>query len=74
VNKKKKPPFPQDLAPDVHQFPGIPQNCFDLINQYGTYNIQPTVDTENTFPLIGQGLPKAWRDISLGKDDLKRKE
>lgn len=29
----------------------------DLINKYGTYNIQPTADTENLFPQISQGLP-----------------
>lgn len=30
---------------------------FDLINKYGTYNIQPTADTDNSFPKIAQGLP-----------------
>lgn len=29
----------------------------DLINKYGTYNIQPTADTKNLFPQISQGLP-----------------
>ena len=28
--------FPLDPAPDVHRFPGDPDNCFDLINKYGT--------------------------------------
>ena len=51
--KRKDRGFPYDAAPDVHQFRGVPQNCFDLVNQYGTYNIQPTTDTENLFPLIG---------------------
>lgn len=30
---------------------------FDLVNKYGTYNIQPTADTDNAFPKIAQGLP-----------------
>ena len=30
----------------------------DMITKYGTYNIQPTADTENPFPKIAQGLPK----------------
>ena len=31
---------------------------FDMVNKYGTYNIQPTSQTENSFPHIAQGLPK----------------
>ena len=59
--KRKDRGFPYDAAPDVHQFRGVPQNCFDLVNQYGTYNIQPTTDTENLFPLIGPEMPERWR-------------
>lgn len=51
--------------------PGVPQDCFDLVNRYGTYNIQPTTDTENLFPLIGPEMPERWRHMSLGKDDLE---
>lgn len=29
----------------------------DVVNKYGTYNIQPTADTKNLFPQISQGLP-----------------
>ena len=68
--KRKDRGFPCDAAPDVHQFRGVPQDCFDLVNRYGTYNIQPTTDTENLFPLIGPELPERWRHMSLGKDDL----
>ncbi len=35
-----------------------PETVFDLINKYGTYEIQPTADTDNAFPKIAQGLPK----------------
>lgn len=69
--KRKDRSFPCDAAPDVHQFRGVPQDCFDLVNRYGTYNIQPTTDTENLFPLIGPELPERWRHMSLGKDDLE---
>lgn len=31
------------------------ENAFELINKYGTYNIQPTADTENKYPAIAQG-------------------
>ena len=64
--KRKDRGFPCDAAPDVHQFRGVPQDCFDLVNRYGTYNIQPTTDTENLFPLIGPEMPERWRHMSLG--------
>ena len=51
--KKGSQGLPHDSTPDVHQFRGIPESCFDLINQYGTYEIQATTNTENVFPLIG---------------------
>lgn len=36
----------------------IEDNAFDMVNKYGTYNIQPTNNTDNTFPAIAQGLAK----------------
>ncbi len=32
-------------------------DAFDLVNKYGTYNIQDTADTSNLFPMIAHGLP-----------------
>lgn len=29
-----------------------------MVNQYGTYNIQKTADTDNAYPAIAQGMPK----------------
>ncbi len=72
MQNKKKEGFPYDATPDIHHFAGSPENCFDLVNQYGTYNIQPTADTDNLFPLIAPGLPHAWKEMHLGKDDLSR--
>ena len=37
---------------------GEPEDSFDMVNKYGTYNIQPTSQTGNSFPHIAQGLPK----------------
>lgn len=71
MSKKQNKGFPYDATPDVHRFGGIPESCFDMVNQYGTYNIQPTADTENTFPLIAPGLPRPWRDMHLGKEDTE---
>ena len=60
---RKKKPF-HDPAPDIHDFPGVPESTFDLVNQ-------PTSHTENLFPLIGPELPERWRTMRLGKDDLE---
>lgn len=67
---KRRSGFPYDATPDVHQFRGVPESCFDMVNMYGTYNIQPTCDTPNLFPLIGPGLPRRWREMQLGKQEL----
>ncbi|MCQ2440370.1 MAG: hypothetical protein MJ076_00545 [Clostridia bacterium] len=37
---------------------GQPETAFELINKYGTYEIQPTSDSENRFPEISQGKPQ----------------
>lgn len=44
---KKKKKFDDDTA-----------TSFDIIRKFGTYNIQPTADTENDFPAIAQGKTK----------------
>lgn len=71
MDKKRRQGFPYDATPDVHRFSGVPESCFDIVNRYGTYNIQPTADTENTFPLIAPGLPRQLKELHLGKDELK---
>ena len=37
--------------------PGDSFDAADMLNKYGTYNIQPTANTQNLFPQISQGLP-----------------
>lgn len=49
---RKKKPF-HDPAPDIHDFPGVPESTFDLVNQYGTYNIQPTSHTQRLCKAAG---------------------
>lgn len=36
---------------------GQPETCDEILHKYGTYNIQPTADSDNSFPKISQGLP-----------------
>ncbi len=35
-----------------------PTDAEELVNKYGTYEIQPTSDSGNVFPTIAAGLPK----------------
>ena len=46
------------LTPSANSVYGQPQNVFELINKYGTYNIQPTNDSDQKFPEIAQGFSK----------------
>ena len=39
----------------------------DIVNKFGTYNIQPTADTKNLFPQISQGLPSTNRNKKDGE-------
>ena len=32
-----------------------PETCEEMLNTFGTYNIQPTANTDNEFPAIAQG-------------------
>ncbi len=45
-----------------------PETAFEQINKYGTYEIQPTCDSNNDFPKIAQGLPKQKNRKVLDKD------
>ena len=38
--------------------PGQPDGADDVINRYGTYEIQDTCGMANDFPMIAQGLPR----------------
>ena len=42
----------------VHTSDGQPDTAYDMVNFYGTYEIQKTADTENTYPAIAQGFNK----------------
>lgn len=75
MSKKRKPAitgegFPYCEAPSTESFYGQPESCFDLVNMYGTYEVQRTQDTDNVFPLIAQGLPKSKKDMVITRDDV----
>ncbi|MBQ5738874.1 MAG: hypothetical protein IIV78_00535 [Oscillospiraceae bacterium] len=40
--------------------------------RWGTYEVQRTNDTDNLFPMIAQGLPKAWEGMRVGKEEVEK--
>ena len=67
----EKHKLPHDATPDVHEFHAPPEDIHDIINGWGTYNIQATANTDNLFPLIGPGLPKKWKNREVTKKDTE---
>lgn len=54
---------PDKQTPCLHTVPGDPVTAWDMINKYGTYNIQPTSDTENAYPAIAAGEIRHPEDV-----------
>ncbi len=52
MNDNEKNEILRSMKPDEAVF-GEPVDAVDLINKYGTYEVQDTTDTDNVFPLIG---------------------
>ncbi len=46
-----------DLS-NPHTTDNQPDTALDMVNFYGTYEIQPTADTPNEYPAIAQGFNK----------------
>lgn len=44
-----------------------PETPYEMVNKYGTYEIQPTAETEKAFPTIAQGLPKNAKKPSISR-------
>ena len=47
-----------ELTPSAVSVGDAPDDSFQLVNKYGTYEIQPTADTDNKFPAIAQGFSR----------------
>lgn len=74
MNKKDKSDgMPYSPAPSCDPVFGQPESCYELINKYGTYNIQPTADTANDFPAISHGLSsKKAKEVEQARDEWKK--
>ncbi|MBQ6798146.1 MAG: hypothetical protein IJP11_02795 [Oscillospiraceae bacterium] len=55
MKKEEKLPYVGD--PTVQQIIGQPDSCWEMVNRWGTYEVQATQDTDNMFPAIAQGYP-----------------
>ncbi|MBQ7289234.1 MAG: hypothetical protein IJW78_05905 [Clostridia bacterium] len=47
-------------------------DALELVSKYGTYEIQPTADTQNAFPMIAQGFSEDWK-MDHPRTDKKEK-
>lgn len=63
-------------TPSSNDYSDYPEDSFDLVNKFGTYEIQPTADTSNIFPTVAQGLQKAAprHSGSSGKKSTKKND
>lgn len=61
-------------TPPTDRAPGYPDGPDDVINMYGTYEIQPTADTDNRYPMIAQGLSQAARERCRRNSRLRQIE
>ncbi len=52
---KKKNCIKPIMELSVRNAGSLPDTAFDMVNRYGTYEIQSTADTENQYPAIAQG-------------------
>lgn len=64
-NKKEKFPHYKELEERIAYIPDNPETPYEMVNKYGTYEIQPTAETANSFPTIAQGLPKHHKKPSV---------
>lgn len=61
-------------TPPTERVPGYPDGPDDVINLYGTYEIQPTADTDHRYPMIAQGLSQEERRRSQENVRLRQIE
>ena len=73
MNSEQRANFSPPLEIPATPFRSCPVTCEEMINTYGTYEIQATANTENDFPAIAQGTPKYMKERPLeffrGADD-----
>ena len=66
--KNKKDKRNTNTSVSAQDVASQPETVYELINKYGTYEIQPTADSDNDFPKIAQGLPRQENRKIVDKD------
>ena len=61
----------QSSTPSSKGIYGQPKDSIELVNKYGTYNIQPTNDSDNEFPAISQRLAKKLKGKEIPREDVR---
>ena len=71
-DRKRKKQLPVgDISSEP--FGGMPETAFEMVNRYGTYEIQATADTENMYPAIAQGFNKGIIKTDRENGDSKKR-
>lgn len=72
--KKGRENFSVPIDIPATPFRSCPETSEEMVNTYGTYNIQATANTENDFPAIAQGMPPVAtdRDLKFYRDGSDR--
>ena len=73
-DKKEKNPHYKEMEESITNVSDNPETPFEMVNKYGTYEIQPTAETENSFPTIAQGLPKHRKKPSTKPKAQRKKD
>lgn len=72
-NEKDKKGKGKSLEESVAYIPDSPDTPYEMVNKYGTYEIQPTAETENAFPTIAQGLAKKGKKPTIRRTGNPKK-
>ncbi len=67
MEKTKKPNINTEMRLENQHRP--PETAEEMVNCFGTYEIQPTADSDNQYPAIAQGFNK-----KIIKNDCENEE
>ena len=61
------------MTPSTEVVDGQPDSCNEMVNCYGTYNVQKTNATTNEYPAIAQGISeKTKKQTKKERDEWLR--
>lgn len=71
MGEKKSAEFSEERSiPSACPISDPPEDSFQMVNKYGTYNIQPTAEGAWAYPAISQGLSEIQaQDIEKEREE-----